>query len=132
MMTSISWLIPLVVVLIPLFASLLLVEPARRGQVYYRRGDYQGAITSFQRQLSIMRRFPWLENARYLALNSQQPYTLKELLLLRIAQAHLDLGQPELAVNALWRCLGLNPDNSDALDILEHIRSQSPDRIIGW
>ena len=131
-MASISWLIPLVVVLIPLFASLLLVEPARRGQVYYHRGDYQGAITSFQRQLSLMRRFPWLENARYLVLRSQQPYTLKELLLLRIAQAHLDLGQPELAVNALWRCLGLNPENTDALNLLEHIRSHSSDRIIGW
>jgi hypothetical protein len=128
-----SWSLPLAAILTPAFLSWLMLHPYRQARGYEHRGEYKLALAKYQRQLTLLNQFPWLDGMYRIFRYDRRPYTLRELLLLDIAELQFRLHQPELAVNALWRCLGFNPHNTDALDLLEHIRTTASEhRIIGW
>jgi hypothetical protein len=128
-----SWSLPLVALLIPAVLAWLMLRPYRKARRYEHRGEHDRALAYYQRQLALLNRFPWLDGMYRVFRYDTRPYTLRELLLLDIAELQLRLHQPELAVNALWRCLGFNDANMDALELLDHIRTTASEhRIIGW
>jgi hypothetical protein len=129
---AVDYVLPLLIIALPLGLGWLLYRPACDARRRILLGDYTGALQRYRVQHRIVRRFPYLEGLRPFFLPDARAYPLREMLLLYIAEIHFDLGQFDLAANALWRCLALNAANPDALDLLDQIRTQSPNRLIGW
>jgi hypothetical protein len=128
-----SWSVPLAALLTPAVLSWLMLRPYRQARRHEVRGEHDTALTFYMRQLALLNRFPWLDGMYRIFRYDSRPYTLRELLLLDIAELQIRLHRPDLAVNALWRCLGFNLTNGDALELLDHIRTTSSEhRIIGW
>src|SRR5688572_13869721 len=128
-----SWTVPLAALLTPALLSWLMLHPYRQARGHEVRGEHDTALAYYKRQLALLNRFPWLDGMYRIFRYDSRPYTLRELLLLEIAELQIRLHRPDLAVNVLWRCLGFNPTNRDALELLDHIRATSSEhRIIGW
>jgi hypothetical protein len=119
--------------LLPSVVGTMLLMPLRQGRRYRSQRQHRQALAAYKRQLHLLDHFPWLEGLAGLVLADHGPYSVREIIWLHSAETHLDLGQPERAMNALWHCLGINPINADALALLDQIRATATEhRIIGW
>lgn len=100
------------------FTHRILFMDAVRAEEQMRMGRYAEALPLFERQFAFFEENPRADEWRAFLFLDPTSYSYREMLLLRIAEAHSHLGDGEQALAMYRRALEINPRNGNAYNAL--------------
>lgn len=116
----------LLVLLLYFFIVLLLRSVPRnhrRGMKFFKSGQYEQAVSEFQKSYEFFTTHTWIDKYRYFFLLSSSRISYTEMALLNTAFCYAQSGQRTLAIEYYEKALAQFPDSEMAKSALRMMRS---------